>query len=476
MNSPMQKERSYLWSSNHAARATRGIAQGNWEANGISIDSRDLLPGDLFIALKGPNHDGHDHVSAALSGDAVAAMVEHLPKVPDVGPLLIVPNSIGGLYDLARAARLRSDARIIAITGSVGKTGMKGLIYNALSSVGSVSCSLGNLNNHIGAPLSLARLPIDAKFGVFELGMNRPGEIKTLSNMIRPHIAVITNVEEVHTEFFEHTDGVAKAKAEIFEGLETGGTVILNFDNKYFEYLNGLARKNNAKNIISFGKQVNADARLLNWLPDKSGGTVEAKIFGVNCKYHLQLRGEHWAINSVAALAAAVVAGVPLALATNGVSSQRAISGRGNVVKCTCRNGYFTLIDESYNASPISMKAAIRSLQEYAPIGQGRRIVVLGDMLELGSNASKLHESLVNEIIRYDISFVFTVGSLMANLHKALPKNIRGSHTSNSSEMVHVLHEIINEHDVVLIKGSNGSKMKVLVDAFIESPVLIGTK
>jgi len=468
MNNSIQKETA-LWSSEQATIATSGVAHGKWKADGISIDSRNLLPGDLFVALKGPNHDGHDHVLEALSGDAVAAMVEHAPKSSDaVGPLLIVPSSIRALYNLAESARARSTAGIIAVTGSVGKTGMKELIYRALSSVGSVCRSSGNLNNQIGAPLSLARLPVEAKFGIFELGMNHPGEIASLSNLTRPHIAVITNVEAVHTEYFKHTDAVAKAKAEIFEGLEAGGTTILNLDNKYFDYLSDLAQKKNAKKIISFGKHEKAQARLLKWLPDKQGGLVEAKIFGMNCKYRLQLRGEHWALNSVAAIATAVTAGAPLTAATAGISLQKPISGRGNIYRCNCLNGEFTLIDESYNASPVSMKAAIQALNEIELKGKGKRIAVLGDMLELGSKASELHAALSTEILRNDISSVFTVGSLMAILYSELPKILQGYHASCSLEMIRVLQETIDENDVVLIKGSNGSKMKVLVDALLE--------
>ena len=456
-----------LWSAAQAASATGGQAHGDWRAEGVSIDSRTLAPGDLFVALKGSNHDGHDHVTAALGGHAAAAMVERAPDHNNrAAPLLIVPDSLDGLYALAGAARARCSARIIAVTGSVGKTGSKELLAHALATAGRVSLSAGNLNNYIGAPLSLARLPADATYGVFELGMNQPGEIAPLSRLARPHVVLITNVEAVHTEFFDSLDAVAEAKAEIFAGLEPDAVAVLNRDNKYFDYLAARAKDGGATSIIAFGRHDKAEARLLDWSPDQDGGLVEADICGTRCSYRLALSGEHWALNSVAVLATAMAAGAPLTEAANALAAQPALPGRGARHRLAIAGGEFDLIDESYNASPVAVRAAIAGLRSFQPGPGGRRIAVLGDMLELGTDAAEQHAALAGALEDAGIDLVFTVGALMAHLFDALPSQRRGSRAKTSGDILPALRDALRPGDVVLIKGSLGINMRPLVDAF----------
>ena len=456
---------SALWSAAEAAQATGGELHGDWRADGVSIDSRTLTPGDLFVALKGPNHDGHDHVGQALSAQAAAAMVE---RAPDVGsaktPLLIVPDSLEGLSALAKAARARSSARIVAVTGSVGKTGSKELIARALATAGSVSVSAGNLNNYIGAPLSLARLPADAAFGVFELGMNQPGEIAPLSRLARPHVVLVTNVEAVHTEFFDHLDAVAEAKAEIFAGLEPGAVAVLNRDNKFFDFLQTRALDAGAARIIAFGRDSEAEARLLGFSQMREGGAVEADICGTRCSYRISLSGEHWALNSVAALATAVAAGAPLADAAEALVLHQATPGRGAHHRLAVPGGVCELIDESYNASAVAVTAAIRNLANTQPGPNARRIAVLGDMLELGAGAPQAHRALAPVLEEAGVDLVFTVGTLMAGLYAALPKHMQAGQAESSAVLLPALLAALRPGDVMLIKGSLSVNMRLLVD------------
>jgi UDP-N-acetylmuramoyl-tripeptide--D-alanyl-D-alanine ligase len=457
---------SALWSAAEAAQATGGELRGDWRADGVSIDSRTLVPGDLFVALKGPNHDGHDHVNQALVAQAAAAMVERAPDIASAETaLLIVPDSLEGLNALAKAARARSTARIVAVTGSVGKTGSKELIARGLATAGAVSVSAGNLNNYIGAPLSLARLPASVAFGVFELGMNQPGEIAPLSCLARPHVVLVTNVEAVHTELFDHLDAVAEAKAEIFAGLEPGAVAVLNCDNKYFGFLQDRARDAGAARIIGFGRGGNAEARLLGFSPDREGGTVEANICGTSCTYRISLSGEHWALNSVAALATAVAAGVPLAKAAEALVLHRALPGRGARYRLAVPGGTYELIDESYNASPVAVRAAIRNLKHIEPGPGARRIAILGDMLELGTGAAQAHAALATELEDAEVDLVFTVGALIAELHSILPGRMQADHGKTSAALLPALLTAARPGDVMLIKGSLSVNMRLLVDA-----------
>ena len=454
-----------LWTSAEAAAATGGKTPVPWSATGVSIDSRSVEAGDLFVALAGPNHDGHDFVQAAFERAAAAAMVSRQPKRrPADAPLLLVVDTYEGLRTLAAQARARSTAHIVAITGSVGKTGTKELLAGALESCGPTLASAGNLNNHIGAPLSLARLPQGARFGVFEVAMNHPGEIAPLSRLIRPNTALITTIAPAHTEYFTGLDAVADAKAEIFQGLEPGGTAVLNRDNDYFCRLANAARAAGAGRIVSFGESEEAEARLLAWQPAAAGGRVSASIGGVELDYEIAFSGRHWALNSVAVLAAVRAAGAPVDRAAAALGRVLPGTGRGARRRLPAGDGFFELIDESYNASPAAVRAAIATLAEATPLSPGgRRIAVLGDMLELGEAAVRWHAELAADIDAGDVDLVFTAGPLTAHLHSALDPARRGAHAPDSDGLADILRAELRAGDLVLVKGSLGSRMGLIV-------------
>ena len=454
-----------LWTSAEAAAATGGQAPEPWSATGVSIDSRSVEAGDLFVALAGPNHDGHDFVQAAFERAAAAAMVSRRPEArPKGAPLLLVVDTYDGLRTLAACARERSAAHIVAITGSVGKTGTKELLAGALASCGSTRASAGNLNNHIGAPLSLARLPQSAAYGVFELGMNHAGEIAPLSRLVRPHTALITTIAPAHTEAFPSLDAVADAKAEIFEGLGPGGTAVLNRDNAYFERLATAACTAGAGSIVSFGESADADARLLDWRPAAAGGSVTAAIDGDEIAYGIAFSGRHWALNSVAVLACVQAAGASVEQAARALRTVAPVAGRGVRHRLPIQGGAYELIDESYNASPAAVSAAIKTLAETAPsVPDGRRIAVLGDMLELGDEAPRWHADLAGDLEAAGIDLVITAGPLMAHLHRALDAARRGAHALESESLTDILRAEIRAGDVVLVKGSLGSRMGPIV-------------
>ena len=454
-----------LWTSAEAAAATGGQAPEPWSATGVSIDSRSVEAGDLFVALVGPNHDGHDFVQAAFERAAAAAMVSRRPEAqPEGAPLLLVVDTYDGLRTLAACARGRSAAHIVAITGSVGKTGTKELLAGALAGCGPTFASAGNLNNHIGAPLSLARLPQNAAYGVFELGMNHAGEIAPLSRLVRPHTALITTIAPAHTEAFPSLDAVADAKAEIFEGLEPGGTAVLNRDNVYFERLATAACTTGAGSIVSFGESPEADFRLRSWHSADAGGSVTAAIDGDEIEYEIAFSGRHWALNSVAVLACVQAAGASVEQAAGALRTVAPVAGRGVRHRLPIQGGAYELIDESYNASPAAISAAIKTLAETAPsVPDGRRIAVLGDMLELGDEAPHWHTDLAGDLEAAGIDLVYTAGPLMAHLHRALGAARRGAHAPESESLTDILRAEVRAGDVVLVKGSLGSRMGPIV-------------
>src|SRR5262245_52333747 len=347
-----------LWTATEAATATGGTNEQDWSATGVSIDTRSLVAGDLFVALCGPNHDGHDFVAWALDHGAAAALVDrNIAGLPVAAPLLRVADTLVGLGALGAAARNRSGARIIAVTGSVGKTGTKEALRLALAASGPTYASAGGLNNHWGAPLSLARLPAATGYGVFELGMNHPGEIAFLTRLVRPHIAVITTVEPVHLGFFPSLDAIADAKAEIFLGLEPGGVAVVNRDSPHYARLASAAEHAGAAQVIGFGSHSEAHARLLDCVLDAVGSTVEAMICGSALRFRLPVPGRHWITNALAVLAVVRAAGADVLRAAEALSRLEPLPGRGRRCELAWRGGALTLIDESYNASPAAMRA-----------------------------------------------------------------------------------------------------------------------
>lgn len=455
-----------LWTDAEAAAATGGTPAGSpWDATGVSIDSRTVQPGDLFIALAGPNHDGHDHVAAALAAGAAAAIVHRRPSdVPEDAPLLLVKDTTAALEDLGTAARARSQARIAAITGSVGKTGTKEMLRLALAEQGATHASTGNLNNHLGVPLSLARLPRDAKFGIFELGMNHAGELIPLSRMVRPQVAAITTVEAVHMEFFGSTEAIADAKAEVFAGLEPGGIAVLPRDNRHFQRLAQAV----PGTIRSFGSHIESTARLLDAGIDPAATVVFALIGDKALSYRVGIPGLQWAMNSLAVLLVVEALGADVERAAKALAAMSAPKGRGERRRVAVAGGTAEVIDESYNASPVSMRAAIATLASAKPAKGARRIAVLGDMLELGETGPALHASLAETLEAWAIDLVYTAGPLMQRLHESLPEHRRGGHAESSDALAPLVKQAVRPGDVVMVKGSAGSRMGRVVQTLAE--------
>jgi UDP-N-acetylmuramoyl-tripeptide--D-alanyl-D-alanine ligase len=436
--------------------------------NGISIDSRNIGAGDAFFAIKGDNRDGHEFVPAALKGGAGVAVVAtdwHSGDI-DNGPLLRVPDVLEGLRALARAARARLDAKVIGVTGSVGKTGTKEALRLALGSNGATHASVASYNNHWGVPLSLARCPAGARYAVFEMGMNHAGEIEPLSRLARPHVAIITTVEPVHLEFFPSVEAIADAKAEIFRGLEPGGAAVINRDNPHYERLAAAARAAGVERIVSFGEHARADARLIKSSLQPDCSTVQARILGADVAYKLGAPGKHVVLNSLAVLAAVSLVGADLALSALALAELAPPTGRGARVTLSLGNGEpALLIDESYNANPASMRAAIALLGQ-AEIGpRGRRIAVLGDMLELGTAGADLHRGLVKPIRAHGIDLVYCCGPLMRALWEALPSERRGGYAEGAGALEAEVIAAIRPGDALMVKGSLGSRMAPIVKA-----------
>jgi UDP-N-acetylmuramoyl-tripeptide--D-alanyl-D-alanine ligase len=456
--------RDPLWTFDEISAAAGAPLEVRGVASGVSIDSRTLKKGDLFVAIKGEHADGHKFVGAAFAKGAAAAVVERdFDQDPGV-PLFRVPDTLEALNGLARAARRRPGAQIAAVTGSVGKTGTKEMLRSMLSTAGLTHASEKSYNNQWGVPLSLARMPAAARFGIFEIGMNHAGEITPLTRLVRPHLAIVTWVAPVHIEFFSSAEEIADAKAEIFEGLEQGGAAILPADNGHFERLAVQARRKNAE-VIAFGEDPRAAVRLLSFEALGSGPRVAADILGSKVEFVLGAPGRHLASNALAALAAVKLMGADLHGAAAALAHFEAPEGRGRREKFKTPEGDVLIIDETYNANPASMRAALSVLGEVPRAGYPRRIAVLGDMLELGNAAPQFHAGLASAVDSHDIDLVFCAGSLMAHLYERLPAEKRGGAARSSAELLPLLLEAVRGGDAVTIKGSLGSRMGLLAEA-----------
>jgi UDP-N-acetylmuramoyl-tripeptide--D-alanyl-D-alanine ligase len=435
---------------------------------GISIDSRTIGPGEAFFAIEGERFNGHDFTTRALSGGAVTAVVaeSRLSSMGRIkGSLTVVSDVLEALGDLGRAARARSDAKIVAVTGSVGKTGTKEMLAQALAADGSVHSSPASFNNHWGVPLSLSRLPVEARFAVFEIGMNHAGEIEPLVKMVRPHAAIVTTVESVHLEYFNDVKEIARAKGEIFSGLEPGGAAIINRDNPHYTLLAKMARKAGAERIIGFGANPKSDAWLEKIALKEDCSCISATILGEPVSYKLGMPGRHLVQNSLAVLAAVMVVGGDLAKAALSLATLVAPTGRGTRHRLQLgRDNEAVLIDDSYNANPASMRAAIALLGNMTPGHGGRRIAVLGDMRELGAQAPSLHADLADILAEAKIDRIFLTGPLMASLRDALPLHTLGGYAESTAELEPILFDAIAPGDVIMVKGSNASRMGALVE------------
>jgi UDP-N-acetylmuramoyl-tripeptide--D-alanyl-D-alanine ligase len=468
----MKVTSNVIWTAKDAAKATQGEASGTWLATGVSINTRTLNPGDLFIALKGDKLDGHDYVADALDKGAAAAIVSKVPEgVTDKEKLLIVEDTLRAMEALGVEARNRSAAKRIGITGSVGKTGTKEMLADLLKHEGQTHASKGSYNNHWGVPFSLASMHEGTDYGVFEMGMNHAGEISPLSKQVNPEICIITTVSAVHIENFDNEEQIAAAKAEIFDGMNQGGLAILNAENEWFDYLKQKA-ENKDLMVLPFGEEEHCAARLLECLEASNGSRVKAKILDEEVSFYLSVPGKHIVGNALAVLLAVKVLGGNVTEAAKRLGEIEAVSGRGKqeFLDLGDSKNPVTLIDESYNASPAAMRAAFKVLALIDPGRGGRRIAVLGDMLELGKKSPELHKDLALPLQAADVQLVYTCGTFMKNLYDALPPEQKGEHKKDSSELAKIVPDVLTPGDVVMVKGSNGSKMGVIVEALRALP------
>ena len=463
-----------LWGFGDLVSAAGGTPDGApvHDLRGFSIDSRAIAPGDVFIALK-DKRDGHDFVSAAFAAGAAAAIVEagYRRKAGD-GALVRVPDTLDALRSIGSAARARlsPDARVIAVTGSSGKTTTKDLLRTALANLGATHAAEKSFNNHWGVPLTLARMPADTRYAVIEIGMNHSGEITPLTRLVRPHVAVVLNVLPAHLGNFNSEDEIAEAKAEIFQGLEPGGVAIINRDSKHYALLRARAETSGAS-ILTFGGE-DADARLKSCGGPAGGGAGQEVLAELPASggidYELALSGRHIAENSVAALLAIEAAGGDVRQAASALSRVKPSRGRGERTTLGVPGGSILIIDESYNANPASMAAAIRTAGQIRAQASGRLILALGEMLELGAEAEALHRGLSAEIDAAGVDLVFACGPNMGALFRTLPEGRRGHWADKSDGLSSPLLAALKPGDIVMVKGSNASGMATLVAALKE--------
>jgi len=455
-----------LWTAQEVEQATGGKATGSFEATGVSIDTRTLKKGEIYLALKGEALDGHDYVEAAFKAGASAAIVKN-GFASASGVLVHVDDTMTALEKLGLASRARSKAKIIAVTGSAGKTGTKEMLYIVFSALGKTHASKKSFNNHWGVPLSLANMPQDTAYGVFELGMNHAGELEKLTQQVRPHIAIITTIEPVHIEHFKNAEAIADAKAEIFGGMGKDGIAILNLDNPHFARLKAHAEKAGLTKIFSFGEDEEAQSRLLDCELHADSTKVTADILSERVKYKLNIPGKHITMNSLSVLTAVKVAGGNLGVAVEALKNSEPVEGRGNRITVNIAEGQppLIIINESYNANPASMMAAFEVFAMVEPAAGGRRLAVLGDMLELGRDGPMLHATLANPLLKAKADLLFCCGPMMDALYQTLPPDWHGAHTKESQELAQLVAAAVRPGDVILVKGSKGSKMPYVIQA-----------
>ncbi len=459
-----------LWTVDELLAATGGKLEGEVTAalNGVAIDSREIAPGNIFVAIRGDRTDGHEYAASALEAGAGLAVVARPDEaMRKAGPLLVVPDALKALEDIGRAARARVAGKVIAVTGSVGKTTTKDALKVALSACGATHAAVSSFNNHWGVPLTLARMPRHTAYGVIEVGMNHAGEIETLIDMVRPHVAIITAIAESHIGHFDSLTGIADAKAEIFTGVVPGGIAIINRDSEFFDHLAAKARDCGITDIRGFGEAEGADIRLMRYILHDTCSCMTANVCGQEVTCKLGAPGRHVVQNALAVLGACEAAGADLARCALALADIRPPSGRGVRHKLSRDGVSVTVIDESYNANPASVRAALQMLAAAEPAGRGRRIAVLGDMLELGSHSQGLHAGLAEPVVQAGVDKVYACGEHMGALWKALPRDSHGAHTATSQELIEPLLGSIQSGDVIMVKGSLGSKMGLVVKAII---------
>lgn len=451
-----------LWTSAAIAEACHGAAAGDFTADGVTFDSREVVAGDLFIALKGEATDGHRFIGKALERGAAGLLVSEAVDAAHIR----VADTMVALNALGAAARDRSRATRIGVTGSVGKTGVKEALKAALSRFApdAVHASVKSYNNHTGVPLSLARMPAASRFGVFEMGMNHSGELAELTQLVRPHIAIVTWVASAHREFFATETDIAMAKAEIFAGLSKGGTAIIPHDNPHADLLAGAAADAGAK-VVRFGLNDGADvhAEKVALHPDCS--CVTARIGKETLTFKIGMAGQHWVNNALAVLAGVQAAGADLALAGLALAELNDLPGRGRRLRVAAGAGQAIVIDEAYNANPASMAASLAVLKAVAPARHGRRLALLGSMKELGALSDEFHAGLAPHIREAGVAAAVLVGAEMKPLATALGRSIDVRHVADADAARAEIARMIAADDVLLVKGSNSIGLARVIEA-----------
>jgi UDP-N-acetylmuramoyl-tripeptide--D-alanyl-D-alanine ligase len=445
-----------LWEAAELASALGG--EQGWDVSGISIDTRSLAPGDLFVALQG-ERDGHDFVATAFAKGAAAALVSR----PMPGNVIVVDDTLRALERLGAASRARANAKIVAVTGSVGKTTAKEMLRRTLAPFGPVHAAEASFNNHIGVPLTLARMPRDTAFGVFEIGMNHPGEIAPLAALVRPHVALITCVDRAHLGLMGSEEAIAREKASIYAAIEPGGTAVVPGETSFLPLLRAAVPP--GRHTLVFGREAPFDSHLLARRLWAEGAEVGASIAGAEIYFHLATPGEHMALNALGVLTAAAALGLDLARATTALDGFAPYKGRGERRAVELPGGRkFLLLDESYNASGASMRAALAVLK----LQRGRRVAVLGDMLELAEHSAAEHLALLPAVTE-GADIVFTCGPWSKILFDSLPRSMQGAHADTAAALAPLVQAALMDGDIVLVKGSYGSRMRDVISA-LESP------
>ncbi len=465
---------SILWTSGDAAKATGGHVTTAWQATGLSIDTRSIEAGDLFVALT-DIRDGHDFVAQALEKGAAGALVSRVPEgvTPDA-PLLVVPDVLTALEAMAVFARARTNAQVVGVTGSVGKTSTKEMLRSVLARQGRVFAAEKSFNNHWGVPLTLARMPADADFAVIEIGMNHPGEIAPLAKLTRPHVAMITTVAAAHMEAFDGIEGIAVEKAAIFEGLEPNGAAVVNGDLDNSAILTDAARAAGASCSTFGAKDGNTD-QLIDVQLAQDTTVVRATLDGTEALFKISSPGQHFAMNALGALGVVRAVGADVAIAATDMGLWHPPAGRGTreviVLDAYDPDQSLILIDDAYNANPTSLEAALNVLAASVPVDgvgrshSGRRVAILGDMLELGGDENALHVGFANHPALEQIDLIHCCGPLMRGLWEALPDHKRGQWAEKAQDIAVIAHSLLDAGDVILVKGSLGSQVSVVVTA-----------
>lgn len=450
-----------LWTADEVKKATHGTLVGSlWDAWDVKTDHRHIRPGDFFIALQGPNVDAHKFVEDAFEAGAHAAMVEYVPKnLKPHFPIVLVSDTFKALQDLARASRQRARGKVVAVTGSYGKTSTKELLRLVLSEQGETFAVERSHNNIWGVSEGLVRFPAGHDYGVFEIGMNHRGEIEPLANLISPHVAIITNVGEMHIENLGSYENIALEKASIFKGLLPGGTAVINRDDALFDLVMEEARKASVARVVTFGTHEESDLRLLSLTQDNNHISMHVSVFGAPLNYQMGVMGSQWGHNSLAVLGGVLALEGDITKASASLKNFKSVEGRGEQHQVTLPDGgQLKIIDESYNAGPLSMRHAIEVLGAEKTPENGRRIAVLGDMLELGEYAEEAHRGLSAALEAYNIDLVFTFGEHMMHLHQALSATSRAAHEVDIESLAQAVKQTVHAGDVVLIKGSKGAR------------------